>query len=249
MVVSTEKPSEDGKEGPEVIGNVEPSADEDKSGPGRSKKGKKQAPGLTVEQIQKKKEVLIKILKFGSHKERKEAMREVVRFPLEHAEELYQIVSQILSSDADMGVRISCLKALSDVNYKKEPEVIVATLNDKNEDVKEAAIFAVQKLKLEEAGDELVKLLKDQDFSKNQTLTNNAIAALSELESGKKGSEFLESKFREKATHTNVRSGIALYFGKIKDVRSESALQDVLVDESEDPMTRERSIPKIPSQN
>jgi HEAT repeat protein len=251
-LVSRDKSVEDSSDEPESLGKFEPSNPEEKPNSSRQKKTKKPSPELTLEQLEKKKEVLTKVLKFGSHKERKDAMREVVRFPKEHAEELYQIISQILSSDTDMGIKISCLRALAEVQYKKEPEIIISSLKDKSDDVKEAGVFAIQKLKLEEASEDLVKLLKEQDFTKNQNLTHNGIAALSELESGKIGFEFLESKFREKTTHNNIRASIALYFGKMKDIRAESVLQDVLVDESEDPMTRAyaaNSLGKINSQN
>ena len=227
--------------------------------PENKKKRKSQAVGLTNDQIQKKKEIIEKILKFGSNKERKEAMREVVHFPREHSEELYKAISKILSEENDMGVKIFCLKTLSEVEYSKESSIIIAALNDKNEDVRDAAILAVQKLKIEEAANELLNFLKSQDFSKNQAATGNAINALAELNSGKVAAEFLEEKFKEKSTHTNTRSAIALYFGRIKDPRAEAALIEVSIDENEDPMTRayaihalgkmnsQKAIPKIKS--
>jgi HEAT repeat protein len=58
------------------------------------------------------------------------------------------------------------------------------------------------------------------------------------LETGREVSGFLESKFRDKVTHPNVRSAIALYFGKTKDKIAESALIDIALDESEEQMTR-----------
>ncbi|MCX8000871.1 MAG: hypothetical protein N3A69_18345, partial [Leptospiraceae bacterium] len=138
----------------------------------------------------------------------------------------------------DMSVKIAAIRTLSEVGYKKEPNVLVSTLSDKNDDIKEAGIFAIQKLKLEEGSEELLKLLKNSDFTKNQTLINNAIVALAEVDSGKQGVDFLESKFREKTTHPNIRASIALYFGKVKALKTESTLQDVLVDEMDDPTTR-----------
>lgn len=221
------------------------------------KKRKTSSPGLSADQIAKKKEVLEKILKYGSNKERKEAMREVVHFPKEHSESLYQEIAKILSEEADMGVKISCLRALSEAEYSKESKQIISAIADKSDDVREAAILAVQRLKLEDATPELLNFIKGQDFSKNQAITGGAITALSELNSGKQAAEFLEEKFREKNTHTNTRSSIALYFGKVKDIRAEGALIEVASDESEDPMTRayavhalgkmnsQKSIPKL----
>ncbi|MDX1957986.1 MAG: HEAT repeat domain-containing protein [Leptospiraceae bacterium] len=219
-------------EAPEQLPGTESSAKPEERSSSKSKKG------LTPEQIVKKKEILEKVLKFGSNKERREAMRELLHFPKEHGNELYTIVADSLATETDMGVKISFIKGLAELNYRKNSEPIIKALNDKSDDVREAAIFAIQKMKLEEGAGELVKLLKDQDFSKNQMLTTNAITALSELESGKEIAGFLESKFREKTTHSNVRAAIALYFGKTKDKIAESALIDIASDESEEQMTR-----------
>ncbi len=254
--VAVTTPGETETESTEFIREVEPSSKE----PENSRKKKKQAPaGLSPEQIQKKKEILEKILKFGSNRERKEAMREVIYFPREHAEELFKEIAHILSTENDMGVKIFCLRTMAEVEYNKDPKSILATLQDKNDDVREAAIMAIQRLKIEEASSELLQFVKNQDFSKNQAVTGSAINALGELNSGKLAAEYLEEKFKEKSTHTNTRSAIALYFGKVRDSRAEAALMDALIDENEEPTTRayavyalgkmnsSKSIPKIKS--
>lgn len=249
---------EKGTPGMDESDNSEPGKETESPKEAESKKKRKSTPtGLSSEQIAKKKEVLEKILKYGSNKERKEAMREVIHFPREHSETLYQEIAKILTEESDMGVKIACLRALSEVDYSRESKQIISAIADKNDDVREAAILAVQRLKLEDATPELLSFIKGQDFSKNQAITGGAITALSELNSGKLAAEFLEEKFREKNTHTNTRSSIALYFGKVKDIRAEGALIEVASDESEDPMTRayavhalgkmssQKSIPKL----
>ena len=249
VVISFDDPtnsSEEEQDNIEQIGNVQP------TNTNRKNKKKQEPKQLSEEQILKKKEIIKKVLKYGSHKERKEAMREVVKFPREQGEELYSLVSQILSTESDLVVKISAIRTLSEVSYTKEPEVFIAALSDKSDDVKEVVIFAIQKLKIEQASEQILNFLKNSDFTKNQTLINNAIIALGELETGRIGIEFLESKFREKTTHPNVRSSIALYFGKVKALKAESALQDVLVDEMDDPTTRAfaaNALGKMNSQN
>lgn len=250
---SSQAPSEDS---PEQVGNMESAGNPAKNTPdlgvktGR-KGGRKQknSPSLSLNQIQKKKEILEKILKFGSNRERKEAMRELLHFPKEHSQELYQLVSEILANDTDLGIRIVCLRTLGEIGYTKEPPVIINLLSEKSDDIKEAAVFAIQKLKLDEASPEIVKLLKEQDFSKNMTLVNNSVTALGELQSGKVGGDFLESKFRDKTTHANVRSNIALYFSKTKDTRAEAALIDAASDEGEDQTTRAYAVNALGKMN
>jgi HEAT repeat protein len=243
--ISTE--SEDTSENSEFIRSTE--SNETKNLPDSKKKKKNQPAELTLDQITKKKEILTKILKYGSNKERKDAMREVVHFPKEHAKEMYQLISSILMTDNDMGIKISSLRALADVQYNLEPNHIIETLSHKSEDVKEAAIFAIQKLKIEQAAPEMLKMIQEQDFTKNQRVTFSAITALSELEAGKTAAEFLETKFKEKTTNSNLRASIALYFGKVKDNRAENALIDVAMDENEEPMTRSFAVNALGKMN
>ena len=139
--VAVTTPTEGESDSSEFIREVESNSKEADS----SRKKKKQTPqGLSGDQILKKKEIIEKILKYGSNRERKEAMREVVHFPREHAEELFKEISHILSTESDMGVKIFCLRTLAEVEFNKEPNSIISTLTDKNDDVKE--LSAAQQL-------------------------------------------------------------------------------------------------------
>ena len=76
--VAVTTPTEGESDSSEFIREVESNSKEADS----SRKKKKQTPqGLSGDQILKKKEIIEKILKYGSNRERKEAMREVVQFP------------------------------------------------------------------------------------------------------------------------------------------------------------------------
>lgn len=196
------------------------------------KKSKKHS--LTPDQIKKKKEIIEKMIKYGSNKERKEAMRELTSLPADGMEEMIKLISETLLAETDTGIKISCLRTLAELEAKTEAKVIIPLLKDKSDDVKEAAIGAIQRLKLSEAAPDLNELLKTQDFTKPLTLTNTAIHTLADLETGKIASEFLENKLKEKNNSIDVRSSIALYFGKVKDLKAESSLLEVALDEAED---------------
>ena len=91
--------------------------------------------------------------------------------------------------------------------------------------------------------------MKTQDFTKSSTMVASTINTLSDLESGKNSSEFLENKFRDKTTSMDLRSSIALYFGKIKDNKAESALIEIATDESEDVTLRSYSVNSLGKMN
>ncbi len=196
------------------------------------KKPKKHS--LTPEQVKKKKEILEKIIRYGSNKERKEALRELATMPLDGLQELTKLVSETLSTDGDNGIKIACLRTLGELEAKSESEKIISVLKDKSDDVREIAIQTINRLKINEAANDLNELIKSQDFTKSLTLTNSAINTLAELENGKISSEFLENKIKEKNNAIDVRSSIALYFGKTKDIKTETTLLEIAVDESED---------------
>ncbi|MCE9501224.1 MAG: HEAT repeat domain-containing protein [Leptospira sp.] len=219
------KPKADTEESADVAEEKEDSNSSPKTQP-----EKKLSPG----DISKKKEIIEKILKFGSSKERKEAIREAIRFPKEASQEIHKLISGILKEDQDISVRIACLRFISELEMKSEANAVILSLRNESDDVKEAAIQAVRKLKLGEASDELAFLLKTKDFTKNQNITSLIIATLGEIPGGNKSYEFLEAKFRDKTTDSDMRAQIVLYFGKIKDMRPENYLIDAMNDEAED---------------
>ena len=221
--------------------------DVERSDSNTRKKNKKHS--LTPEQIKKKKEVIEKVLKYGSNKERKEAMRELSHLSSDGLDDLVKIVSETLANDSDNGIKVACLRALAELEVKTESKNIIEALKNKSDDVKDAAIHAIQRLKIEEASSELDALLKNQDFTKSSTMVAATINTLSDLESGKNSSEFLENKFRDKTTSMDLRSGIALYFGKIKDNKAESALIEIATDESEDVTLRSYSVNSLGKMN
>lgn len=217
----------------------------------RSNDGRRKAKkhSLTPEQLKKKKEIIEKVLKYGSNKERKEAMRELAHLSTDGLEDLVKIVSETLINDEDNGIKVSCLRTLAELEVKTESKNIIDAMKNKSDDVKDAAIHAILKLKIEEASEELGSFLKNQDFTKSSTLVSSTINTLAELQSGKSSSEFLENKLKDKTTSLDLRSSIALYFGKIKDNKAESALIEVATDESEDITLRSYAVNSLGKMN
>jgi len=169
---------------------------------------------LTPDQLTRKKEVLEKTLKFGSHKERKTAMREMVGMPEEYSGSLLSIVSEIIENDLDNSVKITALYTLMNMNGKVHSRTIIGALKDKSIEVKEVAVMVIQKLKIEEATPALFELLKDQDFTKNSRMAPLIINALSDIDTDKLSFSFLENKLRSASTAVELKGSIALYFGK-----------------------------------
>ncbi|MEM7182019.1 MAG: HEAT repeat domain-containing protein [Spirochaetota bacterium] len=215
-----------------------------------SRSPKKKAE-LDTDKILEKKDALEKVLKYGTHKQRKSAMYDLAKFPPEHSEDLYKILGKIIEEDRDKGVKITAIRILAKLNRNEYAPSIIEALQDTSLDVKEAAITAIQKLHVEDATDELITLLKEQDFTRNQKISNLLINTLGMLENGKTAFPYLETKFKDNTTNTEIKATIALYFGKIKITKAENCLIDAINDDSQSNTVRSyalSSLGKIRSQ-
>ncbi|MGE8721788.1 HEAT repeat domain-containing protein [Leptospira terpstrae] len=186
---------------------------------------------LTPEQISKKKDVLSKIIRYGTSQERKQALGELTRFPKENAGELYVLIGEQLKSEKDMGMKIVLLKTIGDLDLKENKETIITLFEDSNEDVAKQAVTSAKKMKLAEATNPLLEKVKKEDFTKNSNSLSLYITALADLPEGKVAAPFLETKFREKFNNADMRGQIALYFGTVLYSEAESALMEVAFDE------------------
>ncbi|WP_232420845.1 HEAT repeat domain-containing protein [Leptospira vanthielii] len=186
---------------------------------------------LTPEQISKKKEVLSKIIRYGTSQERKQALGELTRFPKENAGELYDLIGEQLKSEKDMGMKIVLLKTIGDLDLKENKDTIITFFEDPNEDVAKQAVNSAKKMKLAEATNPLLEKVKKEDFTKNSNSLSLYISTLADLPDGKVAAPFLETKFREKFNNADMRGQIALYFGTVLYTEAESALMEVAFDE------------------
>jgi len=188
---------------------------------------------LSKEQLDKKKDVLSKVLKYGTSQERKQALFELLKFPKEHSKELYIQLAEMLKVEKDLGMKVVMLRTVSELGLSENKATIISLFEDPNEDVSKQAVSTAKKLKLTEAVAPLIEKLKKEDFAKNSNATTLYINALSDLPGGKDASGFLETKFKEKFNHSDMRAQIALYFGAVGNTNADSILQEVAFDESQ----------------
>lgn len=190
-------------------------------------------PKYTEEQIRKKKEVLSKVLKYGTTKERASALRELEDFPKEDAGELYDQVGVILSKDPDWSMKIYALRISGILKLTQFEAKIIALLKHDQQDVQKEAVYVVKKLKFDSGIPVLTELLKTQDFTKNSNFLIALIESLAEFPQASEPFTVLEARFQEKFNDPEVRAQIALYFGKVKKSSIENVLIATVKDEKE----------------
>ncbi|MGJ4790124.1 HEAT repeat domain-containing protein [Leptospira koniambonensis] len=190
-------------------------------------------PKYTEEQIRKKKEVLSKVLKYGTTKERASALRELEDFPKEDAGELYDQVGVILSKDPDWSMKIYALRISGILKLTQFEDKIIALLKHDQQDVQKEAVYVVKKLKFDSGIPVLTELLKSQDFTKNSNFLIALIESLAEFPQASEPFSVLEARFQEKFNDPEIRAQIALYFGKVKTSSIENVLIATVKDEKE----------------
>ncbi|WP_201027804.1 HEAT repeat domain-containing protein [Leptospira weilii] len=210
------------------------------SAPSQSKPTK-----LSEEQLSKKKEVLLQVLKFGTTKERAMALRELEEFPSEHSGALIEQLGKILDRDPDWMMRVYAIRTVSELKLAQYEEYILKLLKSDQPEVQRESIYATKKLKFEKASPILFEILKAQDFTKNSNLTVGLLDTLGEFSPQEAISSFLLARLNENFNDPEIRAQIALFFGKNKDKRSEKTLLEIYKDPQEPVTLRSFSVSSL----
>lgn len=200
---------------------------------------------LSEEQILKKKDILLQVLKFGTTKERAMALRELESFPPEHSGVLIDQLGKILDKDPDWMMRVYAIRTVSELKLTQYGESVLKLLKSDQADIQRESIYAVKKLKLEKAAPILFEILKTQDFTKNSNLTVGLLDALGEFPPQSEASTFLLARLKENFNDPEIRAQIALCFGKSKDLKAESVLLEIYKDTKEPITLRSFSVSSL----
>ncbi|EKO52981.1 hypothetical protein APS47_14980 [Leptospira kirschneri serovar Mozdok] len=200
---------------------------------------------LSEEQILKKKEVLLQVLKFGTTKERAMALRELEGFPPEHSGILIDQLGKILDKDPDWMMRVYTIRTVATLKLTQYEESILKLLKNEQPDIQKESIYATKKLKFEKAVPILFEILKTQDFTKNSNLTVGLLDALGDFPPQEESSSFLLARLHENFNDPEIRAQIALFFGKNKDKKAENTLLEIYKDPKEPITLRSFSVSSL----
>ncbi|WP_016752679.1 HEAT repeat domain-containing protein [Leptospira kirschneri] len=200
---------------------------------------------LSEEQILKKKEVLLQVLKFGTTKERAMALRELEGFPPEHSGILIDQLGKILDKDPDWMMRVYTIRTVATLKLTQYEESILKLLKNEQPDIQKESIYATKKLKFEKAVPILFEILKTQDFTKNSNLTVGLLDALGDFPPQEESSSFLLARLHENFNDPEIRAQIALFFGKNKDKKAENMLLEIYKDPKEPITLRSFSVSSL----
>lgn len=191
------------------------------------------ATTLSPELIAKKNDIFLKIMKFGTGNERREAMHAIVEFK-ERDPELIKYVAEIMTRDPEQSLRNSAIKALVKMEIKTEADNYISLLKDENEDMVLQSVFALKQLEIQKGIIPLLDLLQKSDMKKNDNLTVAIIEALGALDKNQQSYNFLKDQFKNTENNAQIRAAIALYFGSSIAKNAELLLLDSANDKKEE---------------
>ncbi len=185
---------------------------------------------------------IMQTLDYGIQKDRKAAIGMINDIKNEsYKREILLKITSIATSDSDIEMRKSAITAIGDNKFSDGASAIIAGLEDEASDVKIAACYAVGKLKLQEAKDKLVEVLKKQDLSQSSNFTDAIIIALTELEA-KDILEFAATEVKNQKNSKMIRERLLLYIGKCGSAEQFNMLTEIYKDDEEEMSIRSYAV-------
>lgn len=191
------------------------------------------AKPLSEEAIQKKVDVLTKVLKYGTSLERKAALAEIEKLPEENQKGFHSMILEFTKKEREPTMRLAFFRVIGSLKIAEAQEELYKALEEGNEDSARSAIAALRKVNSAGSWEKVLERLRKEDLTKNSNLTISLIEALSEMDGGEGSAGFLESKLKEKFNSPEIRAQIALFFGKKKISNAEITLQQIAFNDSE----------------
>lgn len=185
------------------------------------------------EQRQKNLETLKNKILYANSTERRQAIRRAVTLPPEDRTMYYPVLVKIAREDLDPGVRESSIRALGEMDYREAEPIFIGALSDSGRDVIQAAVTALNRLKIKTASPRLDELMKKEDFKINNTLLASIIRTLGIFEY-RDAAAYLMQKARDSETNREIKSTILLYLGAVKSIEAVDYIITLLNNEEED---------------
>ncbi len=175
-----------------------------------------------------------KTMKFGTHKERKEAINfiPIIRNEARKKELTNQLIS-MLENERDATVVQKSIYVLQDLKSAEAIPAIVKFLDHSSEDVKIAAIYFLKNMEAKETSGSVLEIFKKLDFTKDSNYTMAVIQTLGTFKVNTEH-EFVIEKIKDNKTTNINRLELLLFLGNSGSTGAEAFLTETFNDEDED---------------
>jgi HEAT repeat protein len=179
-----------------------------------------------------------KTLKYGLHKERRDAARRVqsIKTPALR-KKLIPALIEIIEGDDEPEVQIAVITALGEINATEASPQLMKLLDSSNEEILISSVYALTKLKESGARDRMIELLKKQDLSNDSNLTEALIGGLGDFKAVSIY-PFAKEAIENPKTTKNLKENLVLLLGKLESAEPKEFLFKLFKDGEEDTMIR-----------
>ena len=186
-----------------------------------------------------------KVLKYGLQKERMMAVNKILSIKTEAIKkQLITMLISLLKEEKDSDVKQKGLTVLGEVKAHESVSLMLASLGDDSEDVRVAAVYALQNIKASSAKNRLVEELKKQDLSTDSLYSDALIRCLGTLESDEI-IPLAKKAVEDMKTTRNNREVLVLMLGEIGKKNQGEFLLKLYKDEEESVTLRSYAVNSI----
>jgi len=191
-----------------------------------------------IEAEKKKTEWIKKTIQYGIQDDRIDAIKSTLTLKQpSQKNEIIKLLDELMPQEINPEVKRTAITVVSELKSSSSSSWIVASLNDTSEEVKIAAVYAIDTLKATEAVPQLEAILKAQKFTENSNFTEALIRTLGKLKATQL-KDFAIERIKDTKTTDNLRQLFILFLGDLEDIGSKDFLLGIVKDKDEDTTMR-----------
>ncbi|MEJ5362908.1 MAG: HEAT repeat domain-containing protein [Spirochaetota bacterium] len=225
---------------------AESAKDEKKDASNKSQEQKKASdekkneisPDKQIEAGKKKTEWIKKTIQYGIQDDRIDAIKSTLTLKdPSQKNEIIKLLDELMPQETNPEVKRTAITVVSELKSSSSSSWIIASLNDNSEDVKIAAVYAIDTLKATDAIPQLESILKEQKFTENSNFTEALIRTLGKLKATQL-KDFAIEHIKDTKTTDNLRQLLILFLGDLEDISSKDFLLGIVKDKDEETIIR-----------
>lgn len=191
-----------------------------------------------IEAEKKKTEWIKKTIQYGIQDDRIDAIKSTltIKDPSQK-NDIIKLLDELMPQETNPEVKRTAITVVSELKSSSSSSWIIASLNDNSEEVKIAAVYAIDTLKATEAIPKLEGILKEQKFTENSNFTEALIRTLGKLKDTQL-KDFAIERIKDTKTTDNLRQLFILFLGDLEDISSKDFLLGIVKDKDEDTTIR-----------
>ncbi len=190
-------------------------------------------------EVEKKKVEWIKnTIHYGIHSDRIDAIKSALTLKEQsNKDDVMKLLNQLMPDETNPEVKRTAITIAGELKSTSSAPWIINSLNDKSEEVRVEAVYAIERLKATEAIPKLVSIVKEQNFTENSNFTEALINTLGKLKATEL-KDFAIERIKETKTTDNLRQLLVLFLGDLEDISAKDFLLQLLKDKDEDTTIR-----------